>query len=84
MKAYKCDRCGQFFTDIDRVASKSGKVVYSISASPMGSNVDLCRNCAQSFIDWWEAARQVSKSETANDEDPDSDDYILKDGEVPF
>lgn len=60
-KAYKCDRCGEYFNicpDVDVIVSKKkagnvDKIEFNIQ--------DLCQNCHDELIEWWEVGRWAKK-----------------------
>ena len=51
MRAYKCDRCGQYFESEDRY--KNTKVCLSILAAGRWTTADLCRDCYRSIESWY-------------------------------
>ena len=50
MRAYKCDRCGQYF-DISYKYDNT-KVCLSILAAGRWTTADLCKDCMHSLEDW--------------------------------
>lgn len=52
MKAYKCDRCGAYFTKW--VAPE--KIIVKMISSPMTKSedyVDICPDCQKTLDNWW-------------------------------
>lgn len=61
MKAYKCDRCGRLYEQewkpekikFDGNNSIYLKKITFIKTDGWSETPDLCRNCMNSFMTWW-------------------------------
>lgn len=56
--AYKCDRCGTFYSNFDHPKLNDirvEKIAYGLSDPYRGQSnaLDLCQRCAEEFITWW-------------------------------
>lgn len=58
MLAKKCDRCGKFYESYDMIDNSETNGVYIISKfgvrESIIKDIDLCRECMNSFIKWYE------------------------------
>lgn len=58
MLAKKCDRCGKFYESYDMIDNSEMNEVYIISKfgvrKSIIKDIDLCRECMNSFIRWYE------------------------------
>ena len=70
MRAYKCDRCGEYF-DISNKYDNAG-VCLSILKAERWTTADLCRDCIRDLESWYNIHR-LSKKEV---------DYIEMDKKV--
>lgn len=57
MKAYKCDRCGNFFETKIEYVEIINKGLPKTALARIELNkirfADLCEKCANSFAEWW-------------------------------
>lgn len=60
MKAYKCDRCGKFFSEYGYAPSK-----FYITRTPNASGhcLDLCQNCNAELQEWVANSKEQTESE---------------------
>lgn len=71
MKAYRCDRCGQFYSDPDPIAQEGMDVVdvYGNEKHILVADwdpcecVDLCRKCSLDLKSWWEQGQAIKEEE---------------------
>lgn len=60
MLAKKCDMCGKLYESYDMIDNREMNGVYIISKNKFcvkestSENMDLCRECMNSFIKWYE------------------------------
>ena len=60
MLAKKCDRCGKFYESSDMIDNSEMNEIYIISVKKFCvrestiEDIDLCRECMNSFIKWYE------------------------------
>ena len=60
MLARKCDRCGKFYESSDMIDNSEMNGIYIISVKKFCvresiiEDIDLCRECMNSFIKWYE------------------------------
>ena len=56
----KCDRCGKFYESSDMIDNSEMNGIYIISVKKFCvresiiKDIDLCRECMNSFIKWYE------------------------------
>ena len=60
MRAYKCDRCGDYF-DIPNKFDDNKKVCLSILKAERWTTADLCQDCIQSLERWYNIPRIYQK-----------------------
>lgn len=54
MKAYKCDRCGKFYSRLPKYANEPWIFVTSSCTSTSSTYIkDLCDNCQKELEAWW-------------------------------
>jgi hypothetical protein len=53
--AYKCDRCGKFYDENSKNHAGEPRIftTCSISSSKYDHRADLCEECYESFMEWW-------------------------------
>lgn len=67
MKAKKCDRCGEFFVNYEEFEGYIRLTVASNSPSRYQVKQDLCQECEQSLIEWFEGESDDRKNDNQKD-----------------
>lgn len=58
-EAFKCDRCGKFYTECgDDVSYKIAKIVESSIVRTNYKTLDLCPYCRESLAKWYESVKE--------------------------
>lgn len=50
---YKCDRCGKYYDDPNEGGGQ-GPFVWDGTMSKDQENADLCKDCYNSLVQWWD------------------------------
>ena len=69
MKAFRCDRCGKFYSNPEPIAQEAMDVVDAygyekrifIDDWDLNQHVDLCMDCSLNLKTWWEKGRAVKE-----------------------
>ena len=72
MKAFRCDRCGQFYSSSEPIAQNAMDVVdaYGNEKHIMivdwfrDKRIDLCMDCSLDLKSYWEAGQAVKEAES--------------------
>ena len=69
MKAYKCDICGRLYAKYDTHGNKGTNVlvqavkIENISGPKDAREYDLCKECCESFNDWFKSRKGINECE---------------------
>lgn len=77
MRAYKCDRCGNYFESMDRY--KNTKVCLSILAAGRWTTADLCKDCYRSIESWYMIHKLFKKEVDNNEMDTEAEQEVQTD-----
>jgi hypothetical protein len=62
-KAYRCDRCGEFFDGSPELRVKTNKLIIALNYCPESNESnwyahDFCEQDARDFVEWFKAKRK--------------------------
>lgn len=60
-EAFKCDRCGEFYTKYGGAEYKVAKIMENCIIKETYKELDLCSYCSESLAQWYKSGKSVKE-----------------------